>query len=54
MVLLVIGALLITRGLANWLPFLQGFIGTLLVIVLVGGGNVLQGGLADKLKASVS
>jgi hypothetical protein len=49
-----IGALLITRGLAIWLPFLQGFIGTLLVIVLAGGGIVLQGGLTDKLKASVS
>jgi hypothetical protein len=48
----VIGGLLITRGLTAWLPFLQGAIGTLLVIVLAGGSIVLQGGFLSKGKAA--
>ena len=39
-----IGGLLVTRGLTIWLPFLQGAFGTLLVIVLAGGGIAFQGG----------
>jgi hypothetical protein len=48
----VVGGLLITRGLTVWLPFLQGAIGTLLVIVLAGGSIVLQGGFLNKGKAA--
>jgi hypothetical protein len=48
----VLGGLLITRGLTAWLPFLQGAVGTLLVIVLAGGSIVLQGGLLNKGKAA--
>ncbi len=47
----VLGGLLITRGLSTWLDFLQGAIGTLLVIVLAGGSIVLQGGFLNKGKA---
>jgi hypothetical protein len=47
----VLGGLLITRGLREWLPFLQGAAGTLLVIVLAGGSIVLQGGFLNKGKA---
>lgn len=48
----VVGGLLITRGLTAWLSFLQGAIGTLLVIVLAGGSIVLQGGFLNKGKAA--
>jgi hypothetical protein len=48
----VVGGLLITRGLTVWLSFLQGAIGTLLVIVLAGGSIVLQGGFLNKDKAA--
>jgi hypothetical protein len=47
-----VGGLLVTRGLSAWLPFLQGAIGTLLVIVLAGGSIVLQGGFLNKGKAA--
>jgi hypothetical protein len=47
-----IGGLLVTRGLSAWLTFLQGPIGTLLVIVLAGGSIVLQGGFLNKGKAA--
>ncbi len=40
-----IGALLVTRGLADWIPVLRGPLGTLLVIVLAGGSIAYQGGL---------
>jgi hypothetical protein len=43
-----IGGLLVTRGLTIWLPFLQGALGTLLVIVLAGGAIVFQGGFFTK------
>jgi hypothetical protein len=47
-----IGGLLVTRGLSAWLSFLQGAIGTLLVLVLAGGSIVLQGGFLNKGKAA--
>ena len=48
-----IGGLLITRGLAIWLPFLQeGIWGTLLVLVLAGGGIAYQGGFLARRKAA--
>ena len=48
-----IGGLLITRGLAMWLPFLQDSIwSTLLVIVLAGGGIAYQGGFLARRKAA--
>ena len=48
-----IGGLLITRGLAIWLPFLQDSIwGTLLVVVLAGGGIAYQGGFLARRKAA--
>ncbi len=47
-----IGALLVTRGLAIWLPSLQGPIGTLLVIVLAGGSIAYQGGLLPQRGAT--
>ncbi len=47
-----IGALLITHGLTIWLPFLQGILGSLLVIVLAGSGCAYQGGLFTRLKAA--
>ena len=43
-----IGGLLITRGLTIWLPFLEGAVGTLLVLVLAGGAIVYQGGFLKK------
>jgi hypothetical protein len=47
-----IGGLLVTRGLTIWLPFLQGALGTLLVIVLTGVGIGLQGGLSGGRKTA--
>ena len=47
-----IGGLLVTRGLTVWFPTLEGGLGTLLVIVLAGGGIAYQGGLLDRRKAS--
>jgi hypothetical protein len=47
-----IGGLLVTRGLSIWLLFLEGVLGTLLVIVLAGGGIAYQGGLFGKRKAA--
>ena len=41
-----VGALLITRGLTVWFPTLEGVLGTLLVIVLAGGGHRLSGRLS--------
>jgi len=49
-----VGGLLITHGLSIWLPFLEGALGTLLVLVLMGVGIALQGGLPGKRKASAS
>jgi hypothetical protein len=43
-----IGGLLVTRGLAIWLPFLQGALGTLLVLVLMGIAIAYQGRSAGK------
>ncbi len=39
-----VGALLVTRGLAILLPSLQGVVGTLIVIVLAGVSIAYQGG----------
>ena len=39
-----IGGLLVTRGLAVWLPFLSGAVGTLLTLALAGLGVAYQGG----------
>jgi hypothetical protein len=47
-----IGGLLITRGLAAWLPILEGVLGTLLVIVLAGIGIAYQGGFFARRKAA--
>ncbi|HTP00412.1 MAG TPA: hypothetical protein VMJ64_03495 [Anaerolineales bacterium] len=47
-----IGGLLVTRGLATWLPFLQGGLGTLLVIALAAAGIAYQGGLVSGRKAA--
>jgi hypothetical protein len=48
-----IGALLVTRGLTQLLPSLQGgAISTLIVIVLAGGSMVYQGGLLKGRKAA--
>lgn len=47
-----IGALLVTRGLTVWFPALDSTLGTLLVIVLAGGGIAYQGGYLDRRKAS--
>jgi hypothetical protein len=47
-----VGAILITRGLTVWFPSLQGALGTLLVIVLAGGGIAYQGGIIDKRRAA--
>lgn len=47
-----IGALLITRGLTNWLDMLENIPGTLLVIVLTGLGILYQGGYLTGRKAS--
>jgi hypothetical protein len=41
-----IGGLLVTRGLTIWLPFLNGALGTLVVIVLAGAGIAYQGGFS--------
>lgn len=47
-----IGALLVTRGLADWIPALHGPLGTLLVIVLAGGSIAYQGGLLARRGAA--
>jgi hypothetical protein len=47
-----VGGILVTRGLTIWLPVLQGALGTLLVIVLAGGGIAYQGGIIDKRRAA--
>jgi hypothetical protein len=47
-----VGALLVTRGLTQLLPSLQGAIGTLIVIVLAGLSIVFQGGLLGGRKAA--
>jgi len=41
-----IGGLLVTHGLTIWLPFLNGALGTLVVIVLAGAGIAYQGGFS--------
>jgi hypothetical protein len=46
-----VGALLVTRGLTIWLPFLQGFLGTLVVIVLAIVSIIYQGGILTGRKA---
>ena len=43
-----IGGLLITLGLTVWLPFMQGALGTLLVLVLAGIGIAYQGRSSGK------
>lgn len=48
----IIGALLIMRGLTFWLPSLEGPIGTLLAIVIAGGGIGVQSGYFAKRKAA--
>jgi hypothetical protein len=45
-----VGGLLVVHGLAIWLPFLTGTIGTILVLVLAGGAVAYQGGLINKPK----
>jgi hypothetical protein len=47
-----IGGLLVTRGLAVWLPSLEGALGTLLVILLAGGGIAYQGGFLTGRKSA--
>jgi hypothetical protein len=47
-----IGGLLVTRGLTVWLPVLQGWLGTLLAIVLAGGSIGYQSGFFAKRKAA--
>jgi len=48
-----IGGLLVTRGLSAWLTFLQqGALGTILTLVLAGGGIVFQGGFSGKDKVA--
>jgi hypothetical protein len=47
-----IGGLLVTRGLAIWIPFLQGAVGTLFVLVLMVVGIAYQGGFSGKRKTS--
>lgn len=48
-----VGALLVTRGLTQLLPSLQGgALGTLIVIVLAGGSIAYQGGLLKGRKAA--
>lgn len=41
----IVGALLVVRGLSEWLPMLEGAIGTLVTIVLAGASIAYQGGL---------
>lgn len=45
-----IGGLLVTHGLANWLPSLQGALGTLLVLVLAAVEIAYHGGLFSRRK----
>jgi len=47
-----VGAVLITRGLTMWIPSLNGWLGTLLVIVLAGGGIGVQTGFFANRKAA--
>jgi hypothetical protein len=47
-----VGGLLVTRGLTVWLPFLEGGLGTLLVIVLAAGGIAYQGGFLTGRKSA--
>jgi hypothetical protein len=47
-----IGGLLVTRGLGEWFNILHGGLGTLLVIVLAGGGIAYQGGFVSGGKAT--
>ena len=47
-----IGGLLVTRGLTIWLPFLEGPLGTLLVLLLAGGGIAYQGGFLTGSKSA--
>lgn len=47
-----VGALLVTRGLTQLLPSLQGVIGTLAVLVLAGGSIAYQGGLLSGRKTA--
>jgi len=47
-----IGGLLVTRGLTVWFPSLEGALGTLLFIVLAGGGIGYQGGFLSKNKTA--
>ncbi len=49
-----VGGLLVTRGLSIWLPFVQGALATLLVIVLAGGGIAYQSGFFAKPKPVAS
>ena len=39
-----IGGLLVTRGLAIWMPFLNRAVGTLITLALAGLGIAYQGG----------
>jgi hypothetical protein len=47
-----IGGLLVTRGLTLWLPFLEGALGTLLALLLAGGGIAYQGGFLTGRRTS--
>lgn len=47
-----IGGLLVVRGLAVWLPVLEGWLGTVLLLALVGGSLVFQRRSLDKSKAA--
>jgi hypothetical protein len=48
----IIGGLLVTRGLANLLPAFQGWLGTLVTLVLAGGGIGFQSGYFANRKAA--
>ncbi len=48
-----VGSLLLTRGLTAWFPsILQGFLGTLLFLVLAGGDIAFLGGMLGGKKAA--
>jgi hypothetical protein len=49
-----VGALLTVRGLQILMPFMQGFIGTLLGVVLAGGSIAYHGGFLSGRKPARS
>ena len=47
----IIGALLITRGLTIWMPSMEGMLGTLIAVVLAALGFIYQGGFLSGRKS---